>query len=178
MLFITEGTNPNFTGSITDILVDNIYLYKTTGPTIPFNFDDANVDYSFTTFNGALFTVVDNPQLSGINATASKVGALTNSGNQWEGCYTDLDSPLNLANGNKVKFKLYSTSAVPVLLKLEGGLNSAAPVEIAVNHTGSGWEELEFTFNSTNQYERFTLFVDGPGNTSGTFYIDDVLQTN
>ena len=178
MLFITEGTNPNATGTITDILVDNIYLYKTTGPTIPFNFDDTNVDYSFTTFNGASFAVVDNPQLSGINATASKVGALTNSGNQWEGCYTDLDSPLNLANGNKVKFKLYSTSAVPVLLKLEGGLNSAAPVEIAVNHTGSGWEELEFTFNSTNQYERFTLFVDGPGNTSGTFYIDDVLQTN
>lgn len=178
MLFITEGTNPNVTGSITDMLVDNIYLYRTTGPTIPFNFDDSNIDYSFTTFNGASFTVIDNPQLSGINATASKVGALTNSGNQWEGGYTDLETPLNLANGNKVKFKLYSTSAVPVLLKLEGGLNNAAPIEVAVNHTGSGWEELEFTFSSTNQYQRFTLFVDGPGNTSGAFYIDDVLQTN
>ena len=178
MLFITDGTNPNIPGTITDILVDNIFLYKTTGPSIPFNFDDPNVDYSFTTFNGASFSVIDNNQLSGINATASKVGALTNSGNNWEGGFTDLETPLNLANGNKVRLKLYSTVAVPILLKLEGGLNGANPVETPVNHTGSGWEELEFTFNSTNQYSRFTLFVDGPGTASGTFLIDDVIQTN
>lgn len=178
MLFITDGTNPAIPGNITDILVDNMYFYRTVTPTIPFNFDDDQIDYNFATFNGASFSVVNNPQLSGINAIASKVGALTNSGANWEGGAINLESPVNFGNGNKIKMKIYSTSAVPVLLKFEEGLNGASDTEIAVNHSGSGWEELEFVFSSTNQYGKLVLFVDGPGNTSGTFYIDDVSQSN
>lgn len=178
MLFITDGTNPTIPGSITDVLVDNIYLYRTLGPTIPFNFDNNQIDYGFATFNGASFSVVDNPKLSGINSTASKVGALTNSGNMWEGGAIALENAVDFNNGAKVKIKIYSTSAVPVLLKFEEGANGAGNIETAVNHTGSGWEELEFVFSSTNQYSKLVLFVDGPGNTSGTFYIDDVVQSN
>lgn len=178
MLFITDGTNPTIPGTITDILVDNIYMYRTTGPTIPFNFDNPNIDYKFSVFNGSSFTVVDNPQLSGINSTASKVGALTNRGNNFEGAAIDLENPINLNNGKKIKLKFYSTKAAPVLLKFEGGASAPAEIEMVANHTGSGWEELEFTFNSTNQYNKLVIFVDGPGRTTGTFYIDDVIQTN
>jgi hypothetical protein len=35
---------------------------------------------------------------------------------------------------------------------------------------------LSFDFTSSDSFSRLTLFVDGPGTTAGTFYIDDVEQ--
>ena len=68
----------------------------------------------------------------------------------------------------------WSDSAVDVLLKLEDG--TAANIEASASHTGSGWEEIIFTFNSAASYNQLTLFVDGAGTTDGTFYFDDIIQ--
>ena len=68
----------------------------------------------------------------------------------------------------------WSDSAIDVLLKLEDG--TAANTEATASHTGSGWEEIIFTFNSAASYNQLTLFVDGAGTTDGTFYFDDIIQ--
>ena len=120
------------------------------------------------------FEVVDNQELSGINSEASKVGKITNTGANWENAFFNLDTPIDFTTDKGIKLKLYSDQALPIKLKFEDG--TEAPVEVDVNHTGTGWEELIFTFLSTASYNDMIIFVDGPGTAAGTFYIDDIEQ--
>lgn len=174
IFFISDET-------ISDIYVDNIYYYddgsnvvEKTAPVIPITFDDNSVNYSATTFNGTAYEVVANPFVSGSNNTASNVGSITNAGVNWEGIYFDLASNLDFNNGTTITMDVYSTSAVPVLLKIE--VDGGAFVETIVNHSGSGWENLSFAFSSSASFPRVTIFIDGPGTTTGTFYIDNIEQ--
>ncbi len=179
IFFVSDDT-------ISDIYVDNIYYYtdgsggagggEKTAPTLPITFDDSNVIYAATTFNGTAFEVVDNPDVSGSNNAASKVGSITNVGQQWEGIYFDLENNLDFSNGKTITMDVYSSTAIPVLLKIE--VDQGASVEVSQNHTGSGWEELTFTFTSNDSFPRVTIFMDGPGNSTGTFYIDNIIQSN
>ncbi|MET7028183.1 hypothetical protein [Sediminicola luteus] len=163
---------------------------------LPITFDDATVNYAFGTFNGTSFEVVDNPDLSGANAVASMVGAITNSGSQWEGGAFNLGTPVDFAGDNKtITMKLWSDVTVPVLLKFEGGVNGERQNEVVVTHGGTGWEDLSFDFATnaiksyidgtqgvgepfvpTGQYATLVMFIDGPGTTAGTFYWDDIAQ--
>ncbi|MEB8344759.1 hypothetical protein OO010_01780 [Flavobacteriaceae bacterium KMM 6898] len=163
---------------------------------LPITFDDATVNYAFGTFNGTSFEVVDNPDLSGANAVASKVGAITNSGAQFEGGAFNLGTPVDFAGDNKtISMKLWSEVSVAILLKFEGGVNGERQNEVVVTHGGTGWEDLSFDFATnatksyidgnqgvgepfvpTGQYATLVMFIDGPGTTSGTFYWDEIKQ--
>ena len=112
------------------------------------------------------------------NISTSKVGKITNSGNNWEGNYIDLKNPIHLENGNTITVTAYSKKPLSLLLKLEKINNKTISTECNVIHTGSGWEELKYTFSSSKKYNRLVIFIDGPGTTSGSFYIDDITQSN
>ena len=141
---------------------------------LPITFDGTNVDYTPSVFSGASFEVVDNPAPGGSNDQASKVGAITNSGAAFEGIFFDLGSPINFTSLKSIQMDLWSQTELSVLVKLEAG--TSGPIEASVVHSGSGWEELVFIFDSAAEYSRFTIFIDGPGTSSGTFYIDNILQ--
>jgi hypothetical protein len=141
---------------------------------LPITFDNSNVNYEATAFNGASFAIVDNPDQSGTNNKATKVGAITNSGAAFEGIYFDLGTEINLATDKRISMNLWSDEALDILLKLEEG--TAGAIEVTRAHPGTGWVTMEFDFNSSARYSRLTLFIDGPGTTAGTFYIDDVEQ--
>ena len=163
---------------------------------LPITFDIPTVNYAFGTFSGASFEVVENPDPSGANPVVSKVGAITNSGNTYEGGAFDLGTPVDFSGTNKTIFmKMWSNVAVPVLMKFEGGVNGERQNEVSVDHNGTGWELLSFDFANdavksyidgtqgvgepfvpTGQYATLVLFIDGPGTTAGTFYIDDIEQ--
>jgi len=163
---------------------------------LPISFDNSDVMYAFGTFNGASYDIVDNPDPTGANPEVSKVGAITNSGNQFEGGAFVLDTPVDFSGDNKtINMKFWSMTPTPLLLKFEGGVNGERENEVVANHTGTGWEELNFNFATdatksfidgsqgvgepfvpTGQYTTLVLFVDGPGNTAGTFYMDDITQ--
>lgn len=163
---------------------------------LPITFDEANVNYTMGTFSGTSFEVVLNPDLSGANTTESNVGALTNSGNPYEGGAFNLGTPVDFSGDNKtITMKMWSDVEVPVLLKFEGGVNGERQNEVVVTHGGTGWEDLSFNFATnaiksyidgsqgvgepfvpTGQYETMVIFVDGPGTTAGTFYFDDIKQ--
>ncbi|MFD2517501.1 hypothetical protein [Salinimicrobium flavum] len=172
-----------------------------TGPTdpmsLPLTFDDHTIQYvpqgEGAIFNGASFDIVPVSEVNATKTDEDRVGALTNSGSQWEGITFTLDPPVDFSTENKtVTMKMYSEVAVPVLLKFEGGMNGERQNEVTVNHSGTGWEELSFDFNNatksyidgnqgvgepfvpTGQYSKMTIFVDGPGTTAGTFYFDDI----
>ena len=163
----------NVAGAL-DSYEDEIIILIPETATVPISFDGENTKYEATTFGGASFAVVDNPDASGANASVSKVGEITNSGAQFEGFYFDLGSPLDLSTLKTVKVLFWSDKVINVLLKLENG--TGADVETTAIHGGTGWEEIYFTFDTSASYSRFTMFVDGPGTTSGKFYIDDISQ--
>jgi hypothetical protein len=143
---------------------------------IPISFDNPLVAYDATTFNGASFEVVENPDPSGANDVVSNVGAVTNSGAAFEGFFFDLGEDLDLTTDKSITMKFWSTQPIDVLVKLEQG--TGADAEIAASHGGTGWEDIYFTFDSAESFSRFTMFVDGPGTTAGTFYLDDIEQLN
>ncbi|WP_340202427.1 PKD domain-containing protein [Ascidiimonas sp. W6] len=143
---------------------------------LPVDFDCEGIDYATKIVGNVNFTVVDNPELSGINNVASKVGQITNVGANFENAFFNFDVPVDFTTDKGISLKMFSTQALPILLKFEDG--TEGDTEDTQNHTGSGWEELTFTFNSTGSYNDMVLFVDGPGAAAGTFYVDDFEQVS
>lgn len=143
-------------------------------PVLPITFDDETVFYQAEVFNGAAYEVVANPDESGSNAKAGNVASITNIGAQFEGIALTLGTPINLSNGKSIEMNFWSNEAIDVLLKLEVTPTNA--IETAVSHGGTGWEALTFDFDSFESFPRLVIFVDGPGDTKGTFYFDDVTQ--
>ncbi|MCM4157314.1 PKD domain-containing protein [Gramella sp. AN32] len=161
---------------------------------LPIDFDGGD-DYTTGT-NSVPFEVVTNPKQTGINATDTKVGQVTNQGGQYEALTFILDEAIDFSGSNKViTMKVYSDVAYQVLFKLETGVNGERSNEVEVSHTGSGWEELTFNFGTnartsyisnddpggaafvpTGQYDEISIFLDFAGFTAGTFYIDDIEQ--
>ena len=154
----------------------SLVFQSTISVTVPeiINFPVTFGNIRATTFGGATFAIVDNPDPGGSNPTVSPVGSITNSGAAFEGFYLDFGTPIDLSTQKTITLNFWSNAPISVLVKLEGG--SAPFVEVTADHGGTGWEELIFTFNSSDSFPRFTFFVDGPGTTAGTFYIDDIVQ--
>ncbi|MEM9001476.1 MAG: PKD domain-containing protein, partial [Bacteroidota bacterium] len=157
-----------------DTVTDELTIVVPEPIMVPITFDDTNVNYDVATFNGAAFEIVANPDVSGTNDKESNVGQITNSGSEFEGIFFDLGTPVDLTTEKTIQMNFWANAAVDVLLKLEEG--TGADVEVTASHGGTGWEMLSFDFTSSDSFSRLTLFVDGPGTTAGTFYIDDVEQ--
>ncbi|TYA84325.1 PKD domain-containing protein [Seonamhaeicola marinus] len=170
----TITLNANNVAGASNVFEDEITILIPEVATIPISFDGANTKYEATTFGGASFAIVDNPDPTGANTSTGKVAEITNSGAAWEGFYFDLGAPLDLSTLKTVKTLFWSNTSVDLLLKLEEG--NGADVEVTASHGGTGWEEVYFTFDSASSFNRFTMFVDGPGTTAGKFYIDDISQ--
>jgi hypothetical protein len=169
-----------------------------TGPLdLLLTFDDPLTDYTFNAFGGVSTEIVANPDLSGSNEEESNVAAITNSGNSFEGFVYDIPTPIDFGSNKKtIFFEFFNDSGntIPVTLQFVNGVNGERGVEVVASHTGSGWETLEFNFfnavkvfipndpeNSqplvpTGQYGTMAMFIDGPGNTQGTFYADNFVQ--
>lgn len=142
---------------------------------LPATFDDPNTIYEPSTFGGASFEIVANPDVSGSNNKETQVGAITNIGAAFEGIFFNLGAAVDLTTNKSITMNFWSDVATTVLLKLEEG--TAAPIETTADHDGSGWQSITFDFASADSYSRLTMFVDGPGTTAGTFYLDDITQT-
>jgi len=168
-------TATNVAGA-SDTFEDTISIQIPEEVSFPITFDNSLVDYGVTTFNGVTFQVVENPDPSGANPNVSNVGEIVNSGAAFEGFFFELGEPLNLATDKTVKVLFWSSTPIDVLLKLEQG--TSGDIEVVASHGGTGWEELYFSFTSDASYSQITFFVDGPGATSGTFYIDEITQIN
>lgn len=190
---VARGASVNTIEDTTEIT-----LLDASGPiALPITFDDGTVNYALTAFNGVTYEVIENPAPGGSNPDVSQVGAVTNSGVNFEGGFYTLGTPVDFGGENKtITFDLWSDDAVPFLLKFEGGINGdERQVEVVADHTGSGWETLSFNFAvdgtksfidgnqgvgepfvPVGQYAQLTFFIDGPGTTAGVFYIDNVEQ--
>lgn len=148
----------------------------------------------FFTFGGTSFAIVPNPSQTGDNPADTMVGQITNSGAAFEGSGIEIPSPFaDFSTENKlVSILFFSDVEVPLTLQFVNGVNDERGVETFATHTGSGWEELTFDYNNAltvflsaddpggepmipdGQYGQLVLFIDGPGNTAGDFFIDEI----
>jgi hypothetical protein len=151
----------------------------TTGMTID-EFEGDIASYEFNNFDGGVSTVVSNPDATGINTSAQVVKMEKFAGQTWGGSTLLAVTPFNLPADSSFTLKVWSTRAVDVLFKLEGG-----PVgERTVTHSGSGWEELSFDFAGVEGAgtNGITVIFDNgiAGDAAGdadnwTFYYDDIV---
>lgn len=151
---------------------------KATMPMLNIAFDYNPIILKFNAFNGASFKLSNKAPNTENKTSTSTFGVITNSGSKWEGSYLDLKYPINLKRGNTINLSLYSNKSVEILLKLEDTKNNISSIENIAFHSGNGWEELKYTFSSSEEYNRFVIFIDGSGTTSGDFYVDAILQSN
>jgi hypothetical protein len=152
---------------------------------LPINFESATLAYNFIDFDGGNATVINNPQITGIN-TSSKVGRMIKGpGQPWGGSILTLPAPINFATQQTMRMKVWSPRVgAKVLLKVENLNNGSISFEKEVLTTvANGWEDLTFdysTINTANTYQKIVLIFDlgtvGDGTSNFTFYFDDIRQ--
>jgi len=145
------------------------------------DFEDAGAPYTFSDFDGGVATVVDNPDVSGIDVSAKVAQMEKFAGQPWGGSTLDMGGDVDWSGGEVWTMKVRSSRVVPVLFKWEG-----LDQERSVDHGGTGWEELCFDFTGTTGGAAATALTlifdlgvvgDAAGDPANwTFQFDDIAQ--
>lgn len=152
---------------------------------LPITFENSSLNYQFSDFGNAATSLVNNPDISGINLS-SKVGKSIKSpgAEVWAGTTMVLDSPIDFTTLTKFRIKVWSPAAgVTVKFKIEnlndGNINHEVD---QVTTVANAWEYLTYDFsavNTANSYSKVILFFNFGTNGSGdTYYFDDIRQTD
>ena len=157
-------------------------LVSTSPPTIIEDFE--GVEPAFIEFGGIEPPlVIPNPDVSGINTTATSVSQLKTSGSQvWAGSFFEVESPLDLNNYNNISVmtNVPSTDAV-IKLKIENADASIVHEVDLLSSVSNEWEELVYDFSDAPaaDYTRIVIFFDfgNPGDDS-IYYYDEFQLTN
>ena len=157
-------------------------LVSTSPPTIIEDFE--GVEPAFIEFGGIEPPlVIPNPDVSGINTTATSVSQLKTSGSQtWAGSFFEVESPLDLNNYNNISVmtNVPSTGAV-IKLKLENADASIVHEVDLLSSVSNEWEQLVYDFSDAPaaDYTRIVIFFDfgNPGDDS-IYYYDEFQLTN
>lgn len=115
----------------------------------------------------------------------------SNAGQIWQGLNVNLATNYRLTAATQLSMQLdvYSTTAITIAPKAQGGLTGAPESVTTATHNGSGWQTLTFTFNQSldgkvpanGDYSDFALHINWniATNTFGTpdgriFYIKNL----
>jgi hypothetical protein len=159
-------------------------------PELPMDFESTTVSYPFVNFAGGEVTLVPNPQISGINTSATVAKMVKSQGEVYAGSVIQMAAPIDFSTTTKIiKLKVWSPIAgKKLLLKFEGSPidfdNGAFETEATINNANV-WEELTFDYNSptlfppvNNNDNKIVFFFDfgnqGDGTENSTYYFDDV----
>lgn len=166
---------------------DEIELTDSAEFSLPVTFENPNVVYNNSTFNGATASVVANPFPGGINnsSTVGKLERPITSAFAYPGAIYFLDEPINFDAMNQIKVKVYSPRAnAEVLVKIEnaGDANNFEERIVTTTTTGA-WEELTFDFSGTASsrgLQNLVIFYDPAAATTAVenFYFDDIRTSN
>ena len=160
-----------------DSIINALWV-RSTNPVLNITFNQDPMVFRFNSFNGSSFKLSNINPVSENNTSTTTSGVFINTGNAWEGNYLDLKSQINLEKGSTIKLNLHSNKSVKIVVKLENSSDENSSTEDAKFHSGNGWEELNFSFSPAEKYNRLVVFIDGPGNTAGEFYIKSIIQSN
>jgi hypothetical protein len=169
-------------GAATTEYTETITISAASDPVnLPIDFESFMVNYAFTDFGGVISSVIDNPDVSGINTSDRVAKSIKPSGAEtWAGTYLTLESPINFTSKKMFKVKVHGPkSGIVVKLKVENISDGTIfhEVDVVTTHVNT-WEELSFDFSGiddTKEYQKVILFFDF-GNTGddSEYLFDDI----
>jgi hypothetical protein len=131
---------------------------------------------TFTVFGNSTYSVLANPDVSGINTSATVLQTVH--GNEtWAGLFFDLTNKLDFTTDTVIQIMVWAPVAGTMRLKLEDKTNGAVFWEADQAITvASQWTQLTWDLSGVGTlYDRVVLFP-GWGVTSGTYYVDNIQQ--
>ena len=149
----------------------------------PIDFESMTITYTWNNFDGGGTTVIPNPQVSGINTSATVGQMIKSPGQVWGGSFIEMTNPIDFTTNKIFNMKVYSPVAgARVLLKVENSTNGGIFFEKEDTSTvANAWEELTFDFtaiNTANSYQKIVLIwelgVMGDGTANSTYLFDDI----
>lgn len=184
-------------GGATDeeVYLDDFILEPSVSETVILDFETAatttNFQYFGSSIDGQLANIIGNPDVSGINTSATVLEFKKPGDAQvWAGAFSNPPPtvPVNATNGGQVCIKVWSATPGNLALKLEN------------SPTGPNWIQTQ-TFNTTNEwtevcYDLTLPSIEGPfepaagiyptvvfffdfgtagGGTEKTYYLDDMV---
>ncbi len=189
-IFLNAGVE---VGTQDDYYLDNIQFAHADFTGCIINFDQpaflpTEWNY-FPADDSGAFSVVDNPDPSGIN-TSQKVGRAVekaSSGQPWQGMFTHLPAPIVFGDDKIVRMKVYSSKITTITMKIESPHTPGAPPSSGDNTVSNTlineWEELSWDFNLSpvpipddGMYDVITLIFDilNIPAEDAIYYFDDV----
>ena len=215
VVILVDGGAPASLGAAS-YLIDNIRLevlaeggdidqeepMTTTSISPVINFDDLTSEFS--SFNGAEFLIVENPELSGVNASTSQVLQINNTATaNFEGVASgalDMDIDFGPDSNKTITVDVFSNEEVVVDFQVKRNeematLEDPRAASLKVTHTGSGWETLTFDYNEgavkafdgfdddgeafvpEGQFNQVVILVDGGAPASlgaATYFVDNI----
>lgn len=140
--------------------------------------DDFECQRNYDYLAGAdLLTVVGNPLVSPANSSTF-VGLYEDQPNEpWAALCIDLPDGVDLSSYNQFSLQVLAQSAVPVLLKLEGGTSPGYEVWTATTTPGE-WETISGDFSSQvgTDHKRACIFLNAgvEVGTQDDYYLDNI----
>ncbi len=148
---------------------------------LPIDFETTINTSDFVDFDGGIASVLENPQVEGINTSTHVAKIIRSNGAIWAGSKIALQDNLDFSTSNSISMKVYTTAPVGTIVKfkLEGAAGAAErDVETTVS---SQWEVLTWDFTGEPSNFNFIVFMFdfgnvGDGSATSTFLFDDIEQ--
>ncbi len=186
VIIFDNGTVGDGSANFT-FLMDDIRLVNSLPLSLPLDFESTSTNYNWFDFDGGNATIVNNPQVNGINTSARVGRMIKNAGQPWGGSFLTLNQPMDFSTNKVFRMKVFSPRVgAKVLLKVENSANGGINYEKEVTTSiANAWEDLVFDYsgiNAANVYDRvvliFELGTPGDGSANFTFLFDDIRLTN
>lgn len=151
---------------------------------LPLDFESTFTTYPFTNFDGGIATKIPNPQVSGINTSATVMQLVKGPGAVWAGSKITMAAPIDFTTNRIFKVKVFSPVAgKKLLLKFEGAGSFFEKLSSPIT-TANVWEELTFDFTNeaVNNLNNQIVFMfdfgnQGDGGPNSTYLFDDITQS-
>ena len=147
---------------------------------LPIDFENLITTADFVDFDGGEASVITNPQMNGINTSATVAQIVRNGGATWAGSKIILTDNIDFSTDTNLSLKVFTNAPIGTTMKfkLEGG----TPTERDVVTTTTGeWETLVWDFTGAPSNNNQVVFMFdfgnvGNGSVASTFLFDDVEQ--
>jgi hypothetical protein len=174
-------------GAATAETEQTITILGATDPVeLPINFDSSSINYVFGGFEGADSALEANPDINGINTTATVLRTTKTEGAQFfAGTTITVNTPIDFSVSQVIEMQSYSPKAnIPVRFRIENEDNSVG-FEVDANTTLTNeWELLSFDFSafdfSSSQFVKIVIFYEFVPDLQGdgsTYYFDTIQNS-
>ncbi len=149
--------------------------------TLPVDFESNVVSTDFLNYSGANATVINNPQIGGINTSNTVCEIVRNGGDIWAGSTLSTAGVIDLSSMWHISMKVFTNAPIGTRVKLQlEGTSPSVSLDVFTTVTGA-WETLNWNFHGQpNNFDKISFMFDfgnvGDGTSASTFLFDDIQQ--